>query len=208
VVRIEQPGDDAQGRFGAQAYAQRLNGVPLINCRLPGLVRKPWISSLSDYLVKPISRRKLLDALRRLGREFSRVLIVEDEPAMREFLSLCISSAYPRSAIRAAGSGAHALLFARELSPDLILLDLTLPDADGLELAEQLHQINQEQACIVAVTAHDYPAEQGRQELDEISCSRAGRFSQRELDRVLNALLEAISPGGAPAGSGPAAQDG
>jgi hypothetical protein len=59
----------------------------------------------------------------------------------------------------------------------------------------------------VAVTAHDYPAEQGSQELDEISCSRAGRFSQRELDRVLNALLEVVSPSGSPAGSGPAPKE-
>jgi len=207
VVRIEQHGNDAQARIAAQACALRLHGVPLINCSLPGLVRKPSprVSQLSDYLVKPISRRKLLDALRKLGRDFSRVLIIDDEPAMREFLTLCISSAYPRSAIRAADCGEHALHYVRELSPDLILLDLALPDVDGLDLAEQLRQINHEQASIVAVTARDYPVEEDKEECDEISYWRAGHFSQRELERVLNVLLETVSPSRAPAGNGFAA---
>ncbi len=193
VVRIEQPGTELAVPTSAQTYAQRLHGIPLINCQLPGLVRKPWISSLADYLVKPVSRRKLLDALRRLGRDFSRVLIVEDEPAMREFLTLCISSAYPLCTIRAAEDGQSAIQHARELAPELILLDLTLPDMDGLGLADELRQVNHEQAAIVAVTARDYPIEQGKEERDEISYSRAGRFSQRELERVLNALLDGIT---------------
>jgi CheY-like chemotaxis protein len=198
VVRIVQPGhSDSHDDF-----AQKLHGIPLINCSLPGLTRKPCISSLSDYLVKPISRRKLLEALRRLNRDVSRVLIVEDEAPMREFLSLTIADAYPRCAIRAAENGQHAIHFARELTPDVILLDLTLPDTDGLELATQLRELTKDSAAIVAVTARDYPAEQGIQEPDEIACARSTRFSQRELERVLNALLDAISPSGVPVNAG------
>ena len=203
VVRIEHPGAETSQADARHEFVRKLHGIPLINCSLPGLTRKPWISSLNDYLVKPISRRKLLEALRRLypngAREPSRILIVEDEAAMREFLTLTISNAYPRCAIRSAEFGQHALHFTRELTPDVILLDLTLPDADGLELAEQLRTMAGDDVVIIAVTARDYPAEHADDEQDEISCARTGHFSQRELERMLNALLEATLPSGMPA---------
>ena len=193
VVRIEPTGDGSP----AANIAQMLKGIPVVNCSLPGLTRKPWISSLNDYLVKPISRRKLLDALRRLRADFARVLIVEDEAPMREFLTLSVSGGYSHSTIRTAETGQLALQYANELTPDLILLDLTLPDMDGLVLADELRKITGDDTQIVAVTARDYPAEQESDECDQITCARLGRFSQRELERMLNALLEAVSPSGA-----------
>ena len=124
-----------------------------------------------------------------------RILVVEDEAPMREFLNLTLSVAFPRSAIRTAETGQIALQHARELSPDLVLLDLTLPDMDGLVLADELRSIAGGTSVIVAVTARDYPAEREGDECDQVTCMRLGRFSQRELERMLNALLEAITPG-------------
>jgi signal transduction histidine kinase/CheY-like chemotaxis protein len=193
VIRIAPNDDDNR----AVAIAQSLKGIPVVNCALPGLTRKPWISSLNDYLVKPISRRKLLDALHRYKNEFANVLIVEDEAPMREFLSLTLEDGYPGVALRSADSGRLALHYVQELAPDLILLDLTLPDMEGLDLADQIRRITGEGTTIVAVTARDYPAEQENDECDEITCARMGHISQRELERILNALLETISPSGA-----------
>jgi signal transduction histidine kinase/CheY-like chemotaxis protein len=192
VVRIE-PGNDVK----IAPFAQTLKGVPVVNCSLPGLTRKPWITSLNNYLVKPISRRKLLDVLHRQKAEMTHILIVEDEAPMREFLSLTLADDYAGCNIRTADNGHLALRYAQEQVPDLILLDLTLPDMDGLDLADQLRKITGEGTLIIAVTARDYPAEQESDECDQITCARVGRFSQRELERMLNALLEAISPSGA-----------
>ena len=193
VIRIEPNSSDTQ----VMPIAQALKGIPVVNCSLPGLTRKPWITSLNDYLVKPISRRKLLDALRRQEADIAHVLIVEDEAPMREFLSLTLADGYANGTIRTAENGRLALRYAQELVPDLILLDLTLPDMDGLDLADQLRKITGDKTLIIAVTARDYPAEQEGDECDQITCARLGRFSQRELERMLNALLEAISPSGA-----------
>lgn len=190
VVRVALAAEDV---FDAN-QVHLLRGIPLINCILPGLMTKPWISTLNDYLVKPISRRKLLDALRRMGSDFKHILIIEDEAPMREFLSLCIGSAYPECELRMAGTGEQALVLARQMHPDLILLDFTLPDADGLELAPQLRELAGKDTIIVAVTARDYPHNEEAEESDAITCARHGHFSQRELERILNALLSAISP--------------
>jgi two-component system KDP operon response regulator KdpE len=64
------------------------------------------------------------------------VLVVDDEPQMRRFLR----AALPPHGYRLieAGTGQSALLEATARSPDLVLLDLGLPDLDGIEVTKRL----------------------------------------------------------------------
>jgi signal transduction histidine kinase/CheY-like chemotaxis protein len=174
---------------------QRLRGVPFIVCSLPGLTSRPSLNGLSDYLVKPISRHKLAEALKRLDRDIHRILIIEDEAAMREFLTTALATIRPQCQVFEAEDGQQALRLATDLRPDAILLDLTLPDVEGLDLAGQIHALTDRQVPIIAVTARDHPAEPLTDEPDFVYCARLGRFNQREIGRLLNAMLEALSPG-------------
>jgi DNA-binding response OmpR family regulator len=61
-----------------------------------------------------------------------RILIVEDDPIFRSIIADNLISEGFR--VDTVGDGASALAYLRSTSPDLILLDLTLPDWDGLEL--------------------------------------------------------------------------
>lgn len=64
------------------------------------------------------------------------ILIVDDEPEMVEFLETLLTlKGYPTLD---AYSGAEGLRKARRQDPDLILLDLSLPDADGLQILKTL----------------------------------------------------------------------
>ncbi len=66
------------------------------------------------------------------------VLIVEDEPQMRRFLRLALENhAYQ---VVEAGTARQGLAQAAGRNPDLILLDLGLPDGDGLEVARELRR--------------------------------------------------------------------
>jgi CheY-like chemotaxis protein len=66
----------------------------------------------------------------------SRVLVVEDsEPIRAAFTILLEESGY---AVSAAGTGAEALRLAGEAAPDLVLLDLGLPDLRGLDVVRHL----------------------------------------------------------------------
>jgi two-component system KDP operon response regulator KdpE len=67
-----------------------------------------------------------------------RVLIVEDDAQMRKFLRASLSSHGYR--LVEAGNGAEGLSQAAAYNPDLILLDLGLPDIDGLEVTKQLRE--------------------------------------------------------------------
>jgi len=67
-----------------------------------------------------------------------RVLIVEDDVQMRKFLRASLSSHGYR--LVEAGDGAEGLSQAAAYNPDLILLDLGLPDIDGLEVTKQLRE--------------------------------------------------------------------
>ena len=84
----------------------------------------------TDYLVKPIDRSGLASALRRFGtRPPAEVLIVDDEPAVREVLARLLTAHGYR--VRCAEGGADALQELARETPDLLVLDLMMPDCDG-----------------------------------------------------------------------------
>ena len=67
----------------------------------------------------------------------NRLLIVDDEPTNIHILSNILSSDYE---IRAANNGERAIEAALSQSPDLILLDMIMPDIDGLTVCRRLKE--------------------------------------------------------------------
>jgi DNA-binding NarL/FixJ family response regulator len=67
-----------------------------------------------------------------------RLLIVDDDARFRELLRMVLESAPEFEVVGEADEGASAMEAARELSPDLVLLDVNLPDTTGFELAPRL----------------------------------------------------------------------
>jgi two-component system OmpR family response regulator len=65
-----------------------------------------------------------------------RILVVDDEPALAELLTLALS--YEGWDVRSAADGAGALRVATEFGPDAVLLDVMLPDFDGVEVLRRL----------------------------------------------------------------------
>ena len=95
-----------------------------------------------------------------------RILVVEDNPANRELVTDLLEAAGYQ--VHAAASAEDGLRLARELRPDLILMDLSLPGMDGLEATRALRQdAATSNLRVVALTAH---AMKG----DEAIAERAG----------------------------------
>ena len=74
--------------------------------------------------------------LRRPDGNPVRVLVVDDEPTLAELLSMALR--YEGWEVRSAGDGMTAVRTAREFRPDAVVLDMMLPDIDGLEVLRRL----------------------------------------------------------------------
>jgi DNA-binding NarL/FixJ family response regulator len=85
-----------------------------------------------------------------------RVLIVDDHPMVREGVRSMLEPAGVQIAGEA-GTGEDALRMAAALEPDIVLLDLELPDLDGLAVLRRLKAFERPMAVLV-VTMHDDPA--------------------------------------------------
>lgn len=81
------------------------------------------------------------------------ILIVDDEPAIRRFLRTALG-AYGHSVSEAA-SGEDALKAAATAHPDLIILDLGLPDIDGIEVTRRLREWTKIPIIVVSVREHE-----------------------------------------------------
>ena len=68
------------------------------------------------------------------------VLIVEDSELFRRFLRLLLATPDIRI-LGEAATGHEVIQKARELAPELVLLDIHLPDVDGIEVGRRIRQI-------------------------------------------------------------------
>ncbi|WP_347138254.1 response regulator [Paracoccus sp. SSK6] len=93
-----------------------------------------------SYMLKPVARDQLETTIRNLEQRLTdrlrRVLIVEDDPAQMEGLKALLASDEVETL--GAGTAAEALRICRSQTVDCIVLDMTLPDASGFDLLEQL----------------------------------------------------------------------
>lgn len=93
------------------------------------------------------------------------VLIVEDDASLR--MALADALAVFGYEILEAGTGAEGCLLASQLRPDLILLDLGLPDMDGLAIAKKLGAEPETAGIVVAaLTAEEISGERAKEVLE------------------------------------------
>jgi two-component system OmpR family response regulator len=90
--------------------------------------------------------------MRRADGNPIRVLVVDDESTLTDLLSMALR--YEGWEVRTASDGRQALSLAREFRPDAIVLDIMLPDIDGLQVLSRLRADGQ-QTAVLFLTAKD-----------------------------------------------------
>ena len=131
-------------------------------------------------------------------------LVIEDDHDIRELVRTVLSQA--GFEVSVASSGAEGVLIAKNLSPDVITLDLGLPDIDGFEVSRQIREFSD--AYIVMLTART-------EELDTLIGLESGAddyltkpFRPRELRARIAAMMRrprsVPDPADALAGDNPA----
>jgi len=84
-----------------------------------------------------------------VGKKAIRVLIVDDQPAVRRGLHLRLSLEPEVEVIGEAGDGAEAVSLARSLRPDVVLMDVRMPGMDGIEATAALRTVSRESAVVI-----------------------------------------------------------
>jgi len=82
-----------------------------------------------------------------------RILLIEDEPEIRRFLRTSLSTQGYR--VLEAVTGADGLALAAQQMPDMVLLDLGLPDMDGLVLLKRLREWSKVPVIILSARGHE-----------------------------------------------------
>jgi two-component system alkaline phosphatase synthesis response regulator PhoP len=119
-----------------------------------------------------------------------RILVVDDEQAVLDLLVYNLSKAHYE--VLSADNGRRALELARQAEPDLILLDLMLPEVDGLDVCREIRHVSK--VPIIMITARG-------EEVDRVVGLELGAddyvckpFSVRELMARIKAVLRRSQP--------------
>src|SRR3989440_1532315 len=118
------------------------SGIPIV---VVSVVDNPELGmalGAIDYFVKPVNSSALVDRLNRFdiqrapGQRKVRVLVVDDEAANRTLLTEALEPA--GFTVLPAAGGREAIAIAKSSRPDLVLLDLIMPEVSGYDVVEAL----------------------------------------------------------------------
>lgn len=179
--------------------------LPVIEVAFPGYLRAAQALGIESVLVKPATREQLLTAIRRLERPIRDVLIVDDDPSLVELFARMLRSAPEEYHPVKAFGGAEALSRLRQQPVDLILLDIVMPEVDGLAVLREVKADPALAQIPVIVVSAQYPEPGSASSRLFIQLARPQEAAISETLSLLTALVAALPPRGLPADeSGPA----
>ena len=169
------------------------HSTPAIACWVPGEDEAARRLGVVRYLVKPVNRQTLLAALERLGDQVKTVLLVDDELEAIQLFARMLSSSPRRYRLLQARSGQRALSLLRERQPDVMLLDLFMPEMDGFQvLREKSEDPSISQIPVVVISSRDPRGEPAMS--DRLTVTRSGGLSVPDLLACIQALSCLLAP--------------
>ncbi|MEM7250214.1 MAG: response regulator [Pseudomonadota bacterium] len=138
ILDIIMPGMDGWQVLSALKADSETAELPVVLMTMLDDRETGFALGATEYLTKPIDRNRLAEFFDQLAPETSTgdILVVEDDRATRA--ALCRSLEQRGSTVRSAENGRIALVAMQERQPDLIFLDLMMPEMDGFEFLEHL----------------------------------------------------------------------
>jgi len=134
--------------------------TPVIGCSVPPQVERALEAGAVDCLIKPVTRVDLEEAIQRVSVPVRHVLVVDDDPDVLRLFTRMLHACDGALEVATASSGAQALDELRSRSPDLMLLDIVMPNMDGWQVLElKSRDEAMRDIPVVLVSAQD-PAEQ------------------------------------------------
>lgn len=167
LLDVLMPGMNGWQVLTALKADPELAEIPVIMATIVSEKNIGFALGASEYLVKPLDKEYLLSVLQkyqitsRIGRKGNNgiVLVVDDDPLIRQRLHETLSEV--GWIVKEAADGLEGLEHVKTETPELILLDLLLPEIDGYQFINQIRQNpNWESIPILVITSKDLTDEE------------------------------------------------
>jgi signal transduction histidine kinase/CheY-like chemotaxis protein len=150
----------ANGPEGLRALvkttAHQLPDTPLFGWVMPTRLSPALRAGADHYLVKPISLVGLKQTLQTLSNPIQRVLIADDDEETRLLLSRMLLLIDPNLTVQTAINGEEALQLLKDEAFDLLLLDVMMPEINGLQVLEQIRgKASLSDLAVIVISAQD-----------------------------------------------------
>lgn len=158
ILDIFMPEMDGWSVLEAFKRDPELAKVPIILTTIDDMRRRGFALGASDYLSKPIDPKDLVKTIRRYTSQTQalKILVVEDNEQMRDTLHAMLET--EPFILYEASNGREALEILETDQPDIILLDLMMPEMNGFEFVSELHKSNDpdwQEIPIIVISAID-----------------------------------------------------
>jgi GAF domain-containing protein/CheY-like chemotaxis protein len=170
--------------------------IPVIVCSIVSDKNRGFSLGATNYLIKPIVENELVEALRRVDnhqKEEVKVLVVDDK-ADDVLLIRRMLEAQSNYNISEASNGKEGLELVKTKEPDLIILDLNMPEMDGFEMIEVLKANEKMRAIpIIIVSAEELTSDQHERLTGQVEVLlHKGIFTENELLEDVSQALERL----------------
>ncbi|MBI2754684.1 MAG: response regulator [Betaproteobacteria bacterium] len=191
TLDVMMPGMDGWAVLTDLKKDPELAMIPVLLCTILDDRGMGFALGASEFLTKPIDRNHLVALLRKhaRGQTPGKVLLVEDDADAREMLARLMQK--EGWVVAEAENGRMALERVAAGRPELILLDLMMPELDGFEFVNELRKVEANRSIpIIVVTARDLTPEDHRRLNGHVEAilQKGGRSSD-DLLREISGLI-------------------
>jgi signal transduction histidine kinase/DNA-binding response OmpR family regulator len=195
TLDINMPDLDGWTVLAALKGDPQLADIPVVLVTIEDNRSRGYSLGATEYMTKPIDRERLVSLLQDISSPIARkVLLVDDDEIMRESVRRVLEQ--ERWQVEGARNGRLALQHLAESCPDVIVLDLLMPEMDGFEFLVEMRQRPEwRDIPVLVLTAKDLSVEDQKRlngYVEQVMRKSASELSEllRELGRMLPRSIE------------------
>jgi CheY-like chemotaxis protein len=191
TLDVMMPGMDGWAVLSALKSDSELAEIPVIMVTIVDDQNLGYALGATEYLTKPVDRDRLTTVLKRLvsGNDSHSALVVEDQADVRELTRRILEQG--GWDVKEAANGRAGLEQLATVKPDVIVLDLMMPEMDGFEFVDELRRRPEWKAIpVVVVTAKDLTIEDRARLSGQVGLIlQKGAYSRDELLRETSLIV-------------------
>jgi signal transduction histidine kinase len=168
--------------------------IPLISCCFQVQLSTGETAPFRKLLLKPLDIALLTEEINALGAA-NEILVIDDDRAFIQLVHRMVAIIDPAIHVRHAYEVAEGLALLAESTPDLILADVVMPDAGGVELIEQMRREGRYlHVPVILLTAGEHEHTFFNRYGTTLTVQRASGLTPSSVLKYLGALLAEIGP--------------